>query len=195
MNWTWSPHSVLFPRSATPNLSASRIQKTRYVFGSIRKILPTNFAEATRGKTMLFLAKAALGMAVALALSAAYVFHEGVIKVDVDEFRGDGSHIHFWVPATAVNLGLEVVPHRNLERAARQVQPFLPALRELAKELKKYPNAQLVDVRGDNEHVRISVRDGKLCIDAVNDTENIHVRVPVETISDVADRLEAAAPS
>ncbi|HMD43586.1 MAG TPA: hypothetical protein VKH45_10950 [Candidatus Acidoferrum sp.] len=142
---------------------------------------------------MLFLAKAALGMAVALALSAAYVFHEGVIKVDVDEFKGDGSHIHLWVPATAVNLGLEVVPHRNLERAARQVQPFLPALRELAKELKKYPNAQLVDVKDQNEHVQIALVDGKIQIDVVDPQEIIHVRVPVATLEDVADRLESNA--
>ena len=142
---------------------------------------------------MLFLAKAALGMAATLALSAAYVFHEGVIKVDVEEFRGDGSHIHLWVPATAVNLGLEVVPRRNLERAARQVQPFLPALRELAKELKKYPNAQLVDVKEQNEHVQIALVDGKIQIDVVDPQEIIHVRVPVATLEDVADRLESNA--
>ncbi|HKN25991.1 MAG TPA: hypothetical protein VJX72_14175 [Candidatus Acidoferrum sp.] len=144
---------------------------------------------------MLFLAKAALGFGATLAIAGAYVFHEGVIRVDVDENRGESTHVHIWVPATVVPVGLRVVPRRHLEQAAAQARPYLPALRELAKELKKYPNAQLVDVRGDNEHVRISVRDGKLCIDAVNDTDNIHVRVPVETISDVADRLEAAAPS
>jgi hypothetical protein len=36
---------------------------------------------------MMLLAKAALGMGSALVLAGAYTFHEGVIRVDVDEFR------------------------------------------------------------------------------------------------------------
>jgi len=145
---------------------------------------------------MLFLAKAALGVSATLAVAGAYVFHEGVIRVDVDESRGaGGSHVHFWVPATTVSVGLRVVPRHHIEQAAAQARPYLPLLREIAKELKKYPNAELVDVRETNEHVRVAVHDGKLYIDAVSDTEDIHVNFPVETISDVADRLEDAAPS
>jgi hypothetical protein len=142
---------------------------------------------------MLFLAKATLGLSATLAMSAVYVFHEGVIKVDVDEHRGDGSHIHVWVPATAVNFGMYCVPHRQLEKAAAQVQSYLPALRELAKELKKYPNAQLVDVKDSNEHVQVALVDGKIQIDVVDPDETVHVRVPVETLEDLSDRLEANA--
>jgi len=39
------------------------------------------------------------------------------------------------------------------------------------------------------------MRDGKLSIDSVSNSEQVHVAVPVETISDVADRLESAAPA
>jgi hypothetical protein len=144
---------------------------------------------------MLLFAKAVLGLGAFAAVTGAYVFHEGVISVNVDENRLDGSHVHVWVPATAVPVGLAVVPRHHLEKAARQVRPFLPMLRELSKELKKYPNAELVDVRDANEHVRITVRDGKLYVDAVTAAEDIHVSFPTETISDVADRLEASAPA
>ncbi|MGB7732033.1 MAG: hypothetical protein WBL50_28725 [Candidatus Acidiferrum sp.] len=143
---------------------------------------------------MLFLAKAALGFCGALTLTGAYVFHEGVIRVDVDQNCSNGSHVHLFVPATVVPVGLRVVPFHHLERAAAQARPFLPAIRELSKELQKYPNAELVDVRNGTDHVRVTVHDGKLYVDAVNNTDNIHVSFPVETISDVADRLEAAAP-
>jgi hypothetical protein len=143
---------------------------------------------------MLILAKTALCVGATLALAGAYVFHEGVIHVDVDQNRSGGSHVHFWVPATTVTVGLHLAPHRNLQQVAAQVRPFLPLLREISKELKKYPNAELVDVRDSSDHVRITMREGKLSIDAVNDTENIHVTVPVQTISDVADRLEDVAP-
>ena len=143
---------------------------------------------------MLFLAKAALGLGATAALAGVYVFHEGVIRVDVDENCANGSHVHVWVPATAVPIGLRVVPFHNLQKAAAQARPFLPALREMAKELNKYPNAELVDVRETDQHVRVSVHDGKVYVDAVTDTENVHVSVPVQTLEDVADRLEDAAP-
>jgi hypothetical protein len=144
---------------------------------------------------MLVLAKAALGVGATLALSTAYVLHEGAIRVDVDENHAGGSHVHFWVPATAVSGGLRVVPRHYIQQAAEQSRPYLPVLRQVAKELEKYPNAELVDVRsGDGQHVRISVRDGKLYIDAVDRNGSVHVSVPTETIADVADRLEDAAP-
>ena len=144
---------------------------------------------------MLFAAKLVLGLGATVVMSTAYVFHEGVISVDVDEHRAGGSHVHFWVPATAVNAGLYVVPHRHLEQAAEKAQPFLPAIRELAKELKKYPNAELVEVTDANEHVRIAIVDGKIQIDVLDRDETVHVRVPVDTLQDVSDRLEANAPT
>lgn len=144
---------------------------------------------------MLIAAKIVLGLGATLVMSTAYVFHEGVISVDVDEYKAGGSHVHFWVPATAVNAGLHVVPRRNLEEAARQARPYLPALRELAKGLKKYPNAELVDVRDGKDHVRVALVDGKIQIDAVSTGERVHVRVPVETLEDVSDRLEDSAPT
>jgi len=143
---------------------------------------------------MLFLAKAALGFGAILALSGAYVFHEGVIRVDVDETRGDCHHVHVWVPATVVPIALQVVPRVKLQQAAEQVRPYLPLLREIAKELQKYPNAELVDVQQPGQHVHVSVHDSRIFVDAVSDEDNIHVRVPVQIISDVADRLESVAP-
>ena len=144
---------------------------------------------------MLLMAKAALGVGATLALGTAYVLHEGVIRVDVDENRAGGSHVHFWVPATAVSGGLRVVPRHYVAQAALQTRPYLPVLRQVAKELENYPNAELVDVRGAHgEHVCIAVRGGKIYIDAVDQENVIHVAVPAETIRDVADRLEDAAP-
>ena len=57
------------------------------------------------------------------------------------------------------------------------------------------PPAELLDVRDSHDHVRIMVRNGKLYLDAVTDTDNVHIRFPTETLVNVADRLEDAAPS
>jgi len=144
---------------------------------------------------MLILAKVALGLGATLAVSGAYVFHEGVINVDVDEYTSGGSHVHFWVPVTAVSLGMRVVPRHHLEQAASQVRPFLPLLREATKELKKFPNANFVEVEDGTDHLFVGTVDGKIRIDAVNSTETVHLRIPIETIEDAADRFEADAPT
>jgi hypothetical protein len=67
-------------------------------------------------------------------------------------------------------------------------------LREISKELQKYPNAELLDVRDASNHVHVSVKGGQLYLDAVSDDENIHIRCPTVTLEHVADRLEDAAP-
>jgi hypothetical protein len=143
---------------------------------------------------MIFLAKAALGLGATMAVAGAYVFHEGVIRVDFDEKRAGGSHVHFWVPATAVSASLRLAPRHCLEDAATKAGRFLPLLREISKELEKYPNGEFVEMQGLSGRVRVAMVNGKLEIDAVGDDQVVHVRVPAETVRSVADRLEGAAP-
>ena len=143
---------------------------------------------------MLFIAKAAIGAGATLALVGAWVFHEGIIRVDVDETRSGGSHVHFWVPATTVPTGLRLAPRRYVRQAADKSRDYLPVLREISKGLQKYPNAELLDVRDASNHVHVSVKGGQLYLDAVSDDENIHISCPTVTLEHVADRLEDAAP-
>jgi hypothetical protein len=144
---------------------------------------------------MLILAKTALGLGAAMAMAGVYVFHEGVIRVDVDEHRAGGSHVHFWVPATVVSMGMHFAPKDQVNRTTEQVRPFLPALREVAKELEKYPNVELVDVTDARDHVRVAMVEGKLQIDAVSgDGDVVHLSVPARVLRDVADELEERAP-
>ena len=143
---------------------------------------------------MIFLAKAALGLGATMAVAGAYVFHGGVIRVDFDENRVGGSHVHFGVPASAVSASLWLAPRHCLEDAATKARPFLPLLREISKELEKYPNAEFVQVEDLSGRVRVAMVRGKLEIDAVGDNQVVHVRVPAETIRNVADCLEDAAP-
>ena len=50
---------------------------------------------------MLLLAKLALGMTGTIVLAGVYTFHDGVMRVDVDD-RGQGHHVHVWAPAAVV---------------------------------------------------------------------------------------------
>lgn len=140
---------------------------------------------------MLILAKVALGMGATMAMAGAYVFHEGVIRVDVDEHRAGGSHVHFWVPATVVSMGMHLAPRDQVNRVTQDARPFLPAFRQMSKELEKYPNVELVDVTDARDHVRVAMVDGKLQIDAVTgDGELVHLSVPARVLRDVADELQ-----
>ena len=143
---------------------------------------------------MLLLAKAALGLGGALVLAGAYTFHEGVIRVDVDEYCAGGSHVHLWVPAAAVPMAMHFVPRHHLQDAAGHTQDCLPLARVLLKELKKFPEADFVEVVDGPQHIQIRTRGGRLQIDVVDPDENVHVLVPLSTLDDVTAQLEANAP-
>jgi hypothetical protein len=144
---------------------------------------------------MLLLAKAALGLGGTLVLAGAYTFHEGVIRVDVDEYRDGGSHVHFWVPAAAVPMAMHFAPKRNMMRGAEHAREFLPVARAIVREMKKYPDAEFVEVMDGAQHVRVRTHDGKLQIDVDTPEENVHVLCPLATIEDVTRQLEVHAPA
>src|SRR6267154_320838 len=99
----------------------------------------------------MLLAKLALGFCGTMVLAGTYTFHEGILRVDED--HGDGRHVHVWVPAAIVPMALHVVPRHRLERATAKARPWLPMFSALAKEVEKYPEADLVEVRDGNERV------------------------------------------
>ena len=143
---------------------------------------------------MMLLAKAALGVSGALVAMGAYTFHEGVIRVDVDEFRAGGSHVHFWVPAAAVPMAMRFVPRHHFRDAARHAREFLPVAHALFKELKNFPDAEFVEVKDDEQHVQIRTHGGKLQIDVEDSGETVHLLVPLSTVDDVVGQIEDSAP-
>jgi hypothetical protein len=142
----------------------------------------------------MVLAKVALGFCGALLLAGAYSFHDGVVRVDVDENHNNGTHVHVWAPAAIVPTALYFVPRQQFRNAAREMGPWLPTLRVLTKELEKYAEAQLVEVRDANDHVRVGVHRGKLVIDVESREENVHVSCPIVIMREVGNALEADAP-
>jgi hypothetical protein len=140
----------------------------------------------------MLLAKIALGFFGTVAVAGAYTFHDGVLRVD--EAQTDGRHIHVWIPAAIVPLAMRVVPSRHFERAAEKVGPWLPTIRALTKELRMYPEAELIEVENTNEHVRIRTDNGKLLIDVTDARETVHVACPLAMIEEVSSQLEARSP-
>ena len=143
---------------------------------------------------MILLAKAALGLTGTLFVAGAYTFHEGVIRIDVDEHREGGSHVHMWVPAAAIPMAMHLVPREHLRNAVEHSREFLPIARAFVKELKKYPDVELVEVMDGEQHVQIGTRNGKLQIDVEAPDEQVHLLLPLSTLEDVTRQLEASAP-
>jgi len=129
-----------------------------------------------------------------LALAGAYTFREGVIRVDVDEYRAGGAHVHVWAPAAAVPMTIHFVPKHHLRDAAEHAREFLPLSHALIRELKKFPDADLVEVVDGPQHLQIRTHAGKLQIDVEQPDENVHVLVPLSTVDDVIEQLEANSP-
>jgi NAD(P)H-flavin reductase len=112
----------------------------------------------------------------------------------VDEDHHDGQHVHVWVPAAIVPMAMHVIPSRHFRPAAANIGPWLPMLRALTKELKRYPETELVEVEDSRQHVHIRTHQGKLLIDVTNPGEDVHIACPLAMLEDVANQLEAKAP-
>ena len=142
---------------------------------------------------MMLLAKAALGLGSTLVLAGAYTMREGVIRVDVDEYRAGGSHVHLWVPAAAVPMAMHFVPSKHMRHASEQAREALPVLHAIVKELKKYPDADFLEVVDRDQHVRMRMRGGKLQVDVDAPDQKVHVLCPLSAIEDVTSQLEEHA--
>ena len=139
---------------------------------------------------MVLLAKAAVGLGGTLVLAGAYTMRQGVIRVDVDEFRSGGSHVHMWVPAAAIPMAMHLVPDKHWRHASDHAREAMPILRAVVKELKKYPDSDFVQVDDGNQHVRVRTVGGRLQIDVDAPDEKVHVLCPLSTIEDVTVQLE-----
>jgi len=144
---------------------------------------------------MMLVAKAALGLGGALVLAGAYTFHEGVIRVDVDENTRNGSHVHVWAPAAMVPMAMRFVPKEQLHKAGDHAAEFMPLVHAVAKELQRYPEAEFVEVEQGAEHVVVRTHNGSLLVDVTGPDEEVHVKVPLVTIDDVAEQLAEMAPA
>ena len=139
---------------------------------------------------MMLLAKAALGLGGTFVLAGAYTMREGVIRIDVDEYRSGGSHVHMWVPAAALPMAMHLVPEKHWRHASDHAREAIPILQAIVKELKKYPDAEFIQVDDGDQHVRVRTHKGKLQIDVNDPGERVHLLCPLSTIEDVTIQIE-----
>ncbi len=100
---------------------------------------------------MLMLAKIGLGIGGALAIATGYTVHQGMVRVAVDEHRVRGNHLHLVVPAALIPVAMRLAPAETMKNATWEALPWLPAIQRLAEELRKFPDAEFVEVRSPQE--------------------------------------------
>lgn len=138
-----------------------------------------------------------LGTLATLTLAGAYAFHDGVVRLSVDEHQSFNkereTHLHLILPAALLPAAAHFVPEEQLRHAASEVRPYLPAIRFATQELARLPDCDLVEVLEGQEHVQIRTRGGKLLVDVESPEETVHVAFPLHTLDQLAQQIATAS--
>ena len=143
----------------------------------------------------MILAKLAIGAASTLVFATVYTFREGTIRVDVDEHRDGGAHVHVWAPAAVVPMALHLVPDNKFQHVCDHMDEWAPLAHIAAQELRHYPNTTFVEVEDGDQHVKISTVGTKIQVDVDSPDEKVHVAVPLAMIDDVITQIKERQPA
>ena len=140
---------------------------------------------------MPLVGKVLLGMVVVTAV----VLKDGVIEVNVQENHKDGSHVHFYVPATVATWGVHLAPEARIrEHLRHEDRQNLEIACATLRAMEKLPDTVLVEVESAKEHVNVAIHDGDFLVDVNDHGDLVHIRVPIRAARKVVEDLEADAP-
>jgi len=142
---------------------------------------------------MILLAKIALGIAGVGLASAGVLCSEGVVNVKVVEKQPQGFHIHVVAPAMLAPIAMHFAPHRDLAKAAREIQPYMPAIRAALDGMRDSDDVMFVEVKEPGEHVEVAKSGGSIVVDVDDAGATVHVSTPIRAISSTIDQLAAAS--
>jgi hypothetical protein len=130
-----------------------------------------------------------------VALTGAFVYEQGAVRVEVREKARGGEHIRLAVPALVAPIAARLVPREKLRRASRDLQQWLPAIEVASEELLRCPDGPLVEVDSRTEHVRIAKQGDSLVVDVDDPGETVHVSFPLRMLAYTASQLVANEPA
>ena len=142
---------------------------------------------------MILLGKSVLGMAGVVLAGAGILCSEGLVHVKVVERKPPGLHISVIAPAMLAPIAVHFAPQRDLAQAAREIQPYVPAIRAALDSLRDTEDVVFVDVKEPYERVRVSKLGGAIVVDVDQVGETVHVSAPVRAISSTIEQLAAAS--
>jgi hypothetical protein len=140
---------------------------------------------------MTLLGKIALGVARLGLAVAGLVSSEGLVRVKVIEKQPQGLHINVIVPAILAPIAVHFAPRRDQVQAAREIRPYMPAIRAALLSLRDTDDVMLVEVKEPGERVRVSKSAGSIIVDVDDVSETVHVSTPMRAISSTIEELAA----
>ena len=126
-----------------------------------------------------------------LGMATVTTFRHGNIRVQVTSQDPGGDNINLVVPATLAEAMIALAPVGMIrdEIPLDELEPFLPAIRQLSREIRELPDAIYVEVRSEHETVKIEKRDGQFIIDVQDGHEQVHISVPATTVNRLASKI------
>ena len=126
-------------------------------------------------------------------LLAASIVQSGLVTVRVHESGPDGTHLYIPVPAALINAGLTVLPALVQEDVWEEVRTDLgewaPVAAEALRAVEDAPDAVLVEIENDREHVRIE-KDGRSLEVRVRDgKDSFEISLPASLLGRVAREI------
>jgi hypothetical protein len=139
--------------------------------------------------------KIALGIVGTAVAGVGVLCSQGMIEVKVVERQPEVHHVYVIAPAMLVPIGMHFAPHRELSRAAEQIQPWMPTIRAALDQLRESEDVMLVEVKEPGEYVRVAKEGGSIVVDVEDRDETVHVSTPIRAISSAIEQLAASGPS
>lgn len=147
---------------------------------------------AVRNK-ILFAVLVITGLTVSGAVWGYYAWQNaGTLIVEVFEKGPGGDAVSIEIPGIVIPLAVNMMPEVVIRECSdnEDLQQVFPILSAIADELKKMPDAEIVSVQQGNEFVVIEKRGSNLIIDVDNDSETVHVSIPISAVSAFCKKME-----
>lgn len=128
-----------------------------------------------------------------LAAVAITVVRAGMLTVQVRQECPRGGNVDIRVPAALAIAALELVPADLLRDSMKDSPRWAPMARSLSKCLAKGPDCILVAVDSPREVVRIAKKGRHLTVDVRDDSERVHISVPLTLAAAMIGRIDRAS--
>jgi hypothetical protein len=144
---------------------------------------------------VILLGKIVLGVAGVGLAGAGVLCSEGLVQVKVIEKAPQGHHFTAIAPAILAPIAVHFAPQRDLAQAAREVQPYMPAIHATLVALRDTEDTVFVEVDEPGEHVQVSKSGGSIVVEVNDANETVHISAPIRALSSTIDQLPSATPN
>lgn len=110
--------------------------------------------------------------------------------VDVREGGPDGMHLIIPVPLVLARVALTFAPEDVQYVPCPEISEYIPAIRRAVGELRATRDGVLVSVEERDETVLIRKVGENIEIDVEEDSEEVHVTIPLDAVIDALDKYD-----